>query len=135
MTSVQNFSDRFTIVVKLSGAISDVELAGFIREYRTATDSYAGRSHLVLADLRGMKALSPSNAKMLGEAIAYARARGVVRCAHLSDDSVAKLQAARLAREVDPDNRATVHVVSLAEAEATLAEARQMITQSMRQAR
>ena len=132
MTSVQNFPERWTIVVKLSGTISDADLAAFIRDYRAITDSYAGGSHLVLADLRGMKALSPPNAEALGQAIGYARSRGVLRCAHLSDDSVAKLQASRLARAVDPGDRATVNVVSLAEAEAALAETRQLISKSMR---
>jgi hypothetical protein len=130
MTSVQNFPERWTIVVKLSGAISDAELAAFIRDYRAATDSYAGGSHLVLADLRGMKPLSPANAEALGQVIGYARSRGVMRCAHLGDDSVAKLQTSRLARAVDPKDRATVNVVSLAEAEAALAEARQLISKS-----
>jgi hypothetical protein len=134
MTSVQNLTDLLTIVVKLSGVISDAELTTFVRDYRVATDSYAGRSHLVLADLRGLKALSPTQAQTLGAAIAYARSRGVFRCAHLNDDSVAKLQAARLAREVDPENRATIHVVSLTEAEAILADARQLISPSMRRA-
>jgi hypothetical protein len=132
MFAVRNFPERWTIVVQLSGTITDTEMAAFIREYRAATDTYAGGSHLVLADLRGMKPLSPNSAEALGEAIGYARSRGVLRCAHLSDDSVAKLQASRLARAVDPKDRVTVNVISLAEAEAALGEARQSISSSRR---
>jgi hypothetical protein len=43
---------------------------------------------------------------------------------HLSDDSVARLQAARLARQASPYDDSTFDVVSLDEAEKVLTELR-----------
>ena len=96
----------------------------FSREYREATDLYAGKKHLVLADMRGLRSSVPEAAAVFGEAIGYARKRGVVCCAHLSDSTIARLQAARLAREFSPGDDVTIDAVSLEEAEKVLAEER-----------
>ncbi len=92
--------------------------------YKAATDSYGGGKHLVLADMRGLKPATPEVAEIMGEAIGYARSRGVACCAHLSDSSIQRLQTARLAREASPHDDVTTDVVSPEEAERVLEEAR-----------
>lgn len=127
MTSVENYPILLTIHLMLNGSISEPEMRQFVAKYRAATDSYAGRSHLVLADMRGLKIMSPEVAAILGGGIRYARVRGVACCAHISDAAVSSLQAARLAREADPQDQFTVNVVSLEEAEKVFVEHRQRI--------
>lgn len=92
--------------------------------YLAATRSYGGGNHLVLADMRGLKPADPAAAEVMGSAIGYARAHGVACCAHISDSTVARLQARRLAREASPEDDVTIDVVSLEEAEQVLEEAR-----------
>lgn len=94
------------------------------QNYKDATDSYEGGDHLVLADMRGMKPTNEKAAEIMGEAIAYARARGVAACAHLSDSTISRLQTRRLAREAVEDDDVTVDVVSIDEAHKVLDEAR-----------
>jgi hypothetical protein len=124
MIGVTNQPTRRTIVVRLTGLIGPAEMQEFAEKYRAATDTYGGQPHLVLADMRGMKTNTPAAAGILQSAIAYARARGVHCCAHISDDTVARLQMARIAREVAAGDDVTVDVVSLEEAEAVLHEKR-----------
>ncbi len=95
--------------------------------YVAATDSYGGGRHVVLADMRGLKPAGAEAADIMGNAIGYARARGVACCAHISDSTIARLQAARLAREASADDDVTTDVVSLEEAERVLEEARARI--------
>lgn len=83
-----------------------------------------GAKHMVIADMRGMKPLHPPVAKLLGEAIGYGRRNGAVLCAHVSDHTVQRLQAARVARENSPTDDVTVDVSSVSEAERVVAEAR-----------
>ena len=82
-----------------------------------------GAKHMVIADMRGMKPLHPPVAKLLGEAIGYGRRNGAVLCAHVSDHTVQRLQAARVARENSPTDDITVDVSSVAEAERVVSEA------------
>lgn len=124
MIGVTNQQTRRTIVVRLNGLISPAEMQDFADKYRAATDTYAGQPHLVLADMRGMKTNTPAAASILQSAIAYARGRGVLCCAHISDDTVARLQMARIAREVAAGDDVTIDVVSLEEAEVVLQEKR-----------
>src|SRR5215213_5948428 len=99
MTRVENYPILVTIQLVLSGSISVLEMRQFVTKYLAATDTYAGRPHLVLADMRGLNTMSPEVAGILGEGIRQARSRGVACCAHLSDAAVSSLQTARLARE------------------------------------
>lgn len=124
MFAVQNQASRRTIQVKLSGVMSEDEMARFAEEYRRVTDSYQGEAHLVLADMRGLKTCSPPVAMILLETIAYARKRGVVACAHLSDDTVTRLQMLRLGRKVADYEDVTIDVISIEEAEHVLSEKR-----------
>jgi hypothetical protein len=79
--------------------------------------------HIVLADMRGLRTLKKEVAECMGEAIGYARTRGVIRCTHLSDETVQRLQAHRIARESSAGNDVTVDVQSLEEAHAVCQEA------------
>ncbi len=100
------------------------EMKEWADAYIAATDAYAGGPHLVLADMRGLKPAGPESAEIMGNAIAYARTRGVACCAHLSDSTIQRLQTARLAREASPHDDVTTDVVSPEEAERVLEEAR-----------
>jgi hypothetical protein len=124
MIGVTNQQTRRTIVVRLNGLISPSEMEDFADKYRAATDTYGGQPHLVLADMRGMKPNTPAAASILQSAIAYARGRGVFCCAHISDDTVARLQMARIAREVTAGDDVTIAAVSLDEAAVVLQEKR-----------
>jgi hypothetical protein len=79
---------------------------------------------MLIADMRGLAPLSQESAKLMGEAIAFQRAHGIVLCAHLSDSSITRLQAKRLAREATPNDKVTIEVVSPEEAERVLDERR-----------
>ena len=103
----------------------------FAREYRRVSRVYAGTPHMVLADMRGSQPASPEVAAVLGETIEFSRQNGVVCCAHLSDDTVQRLQAARLARQIALASDITLDVVSLEEAERVLAEKRQQLLASL----
>ncbi len=86
-----------------------------VPEAKRITNLFRGE-HIVLADMRGMSVLAPEAAELFGEVIRYGRMHGAVLCVHLSDSSITRLQAARLAREVQPDDAVTINVVSLEEA-------------------
>lgn len=125
--SLRNESLERTIYIRMEGFFEESEMRAFCDSYRQATDSYQGRPHLVLADMRGMQIASIEVSKLLGDAIGYARERGVACCAHLSSSTVQKLQAARLAREHSPGDDVTVNVVSPEEAHKVLEEARRKL--------
>ncbi len=115
---------KLTVYAKMSGVFAEADMVEWAAEYRKATDSFQGRPHLVLADMRGMKPTHPDVAAILGAEIGYARQNGCVRCAHLSDDTVQRLQAARVARMSSPGDDVTVVVGTVQEAERVLEEAR-----------
>lgn len=121
--SVTNHRAQRTIRVRLSGMVDETAMRAAMDEYKRLTDEYRGADHLVFADLRGMIA-SQDAAAVLGEAIGYARKRGVYRCAHLSDVTITRLQTRRVARENSPGDDVTIDVVSEAEAEKVLSELR-----------
>jgi hypothetical protein len=116
-----------TIRVRMIGQFDLRTMNEFAREFRRVSRVYAGTPHMVLADMRGSQPASPEVAAVLGETIEFSRQNGVVCCAHLSDDTVQRLQAARLAREIAISSDITFDVVSLEEAERVLAERRQQL--------
>lgn len=119
-----------TLTIRVSGLLREDEARSCVALYQRCTDEHRGARHLVLADLRGMAAMSPEAALLLAEAIRYGREHGVICCVHLSDSSVARLQARRLARELDPNDSVTVNAVSLEEAERVLTEQRAKLKKS-----
>ncbi len=122
--TLRNAPTERTIYVRMEGKLDAASMREFADEYRKITDSYAGGPHYVLADMRGMVPAQPEVAQMLGSAIGYARSRGVKLCAHVSDDTVQRLQAARLARQNAVGDGVTVECVSPEEAERVLRERR-----------
>ncbi|UJR87219.1 MULTISPECIES: hypothetical protein [Sandaracinus] len=114
-------ASRRVVFVRLTGLLNEQDLHAMARAGRAAHDSFAGRRHFAVADMRGMKTVQPALAEILGDAIRYGRQRGVVLCAHVSDDTVQRLQAARVARKYSVDDDVTVEVVSLEEANRVIA--------------
>jgi hypothetical protein len=129
MFDVKNHPEKLTIYVRASGLVRLDEMQVASGVLKAAVDSYGGRSHLVLADMRGMLPAPPEVAVIMGEAIGYSRHHGTVLCVHLSDSAIVRLQAARLVRECNPLDTATVDVVSLEEAEIALEEERRHIAE------
>lgn len=113
-----------TIRVRMSGDFDLATMKRFLEEYKRESQPLVGSPHLILADLRGLHPNSPEVADVFGEVIRYSRATGVVCCAHLSDDSVTQLQAARLGRKGSPESDVTVDVASREEGERLLDEVR-----------
>jgi hypothetical protein len=128
--SVKNVIGERTIYVRMHGRFDEEAMRKFAQEYKSATDTYRGGPHLVMADMRGMAPASPQAAELFGESIGYARRRGVVCCAHLSDSTVQRLQARRVAREHSPGDDVTVDVVSEDEGRKLLAERRATLTKA-----
>lgn len=124
MISIENDPAARTIRVTMVGFIRMDEVETAAEKMKRMTDTYGGAPHLVLADMRGLKAVPPDVADAITAAIAYTRARGVVHCAHLSESSTVRLQAARMVREVVEGDPGMTTVVSLEEAEKVLAEQR-----------
>lgn len=124
MFEVTNDVNRRTITIRLSGFIRPNEMKECAVVYRAATDVYGGGRHLVMADMRGLKALEPESAAIFGEVVAYGRQKGCAMCAHVSDSTIARLQTARVASEVSPDDDITVNCVSYEEAQRQLTDAR-----------
>lgn len=113
---------RRLITFRASGTVTVDDLRGLIDEAKWATDGFRGEPHMVFADMRGMVPMSPEGTKLFVELVKYSRERGCILCAHLSDSSIARLQANRLAREASPYDDITVNVVSVEEAERVITE-------------
>lgn len=107
---------RRTVFCRMSGLFQKDDILAWAQIYREATDRFHGRKHVVIADMRGLRSMHPEVAKVMGEAIGHARHSGAVLCAHLSDDTIQRLQARRVARENSLVDDVTVDVVSLDEA-------------------
>ncbi|HMI83936.1 MAG TPA: hypothetical protein VK550_07565 [Polyangiaceae bacterium] len=116
-----------TIFTRMNGLFSETDMQSWARQYREATDRFQGRKHMVIADMRGMKTVHPSIASLMGAEIGYARDHGVVLCAHLSDDTVQRLQARRVARQNSPADNVTVDVSSPEEARRVVEESKDRI--------
>ena len=113
-----------TLYTRMTGLFSEADMQGWAKQYHEATDKFQGRRHMVIADMRGMKTVHPSIANIMGVEIGYARDNGVVLCAHLSDDTVQRLQARRVARQNSLTDNVTVDVNSIHEARKVVEEAR-----------
>ena len=116
-----------TIFIRMTGLFSESDMQAWAMQYRDATDRFQGRKHMVIADMRGMKTVHPSIASIMGAEIGYAREHGVVLCAHLSDDTVQRLQARRVARQNSTEDNITVDVSSVQEARKVVEEAKDRI--------
>jgi hypothetical protein len=117
-----------TIFVELSGHYSGPDMLVWAAAYRTITDSYEGKPHLVLADMRGLVSVDDDARAVFTEALRYARSRGVVCCAHLADGRPTRVLAARAAYEASHElDDVTVDVESMDEAERVLAVMRARI--------
>jgi hypothetical protein len=114
--------NRKTITFRASGLLSDDDMQQVLEEAKWATDGFKGKPHIVLADMRGMKLMSDKSAAAFGEIIRYGREHGTVLCVHLSDSSIARLQANRLARESSPQDDCTINVISREEADKVIHE-------------
>lgn len=117
---VKNDLKRRIVYIRLSGLFDEETLRPWCEVYRRkATAPYKDRRHIVIADMRGMKTVRPNVAALFGAEIGYARAHGTVLCVHVSDDTVQRLQAARIARQSSPSDDVTIDVDSVEEAERT----------------
>lgn len=119
---ITNDLERRVVYTRMTGTFARADMIAWARAYRDqATLPYNGRRHMVIANMLGMKTLNPAIAHIMGEEIGHSRRNGAVLCAHLSDDTVQRLQAARLARKNSPHDDVTVEVVSLQEARRVIA--------------
>src|SRR5688572_14284054 len=103
MVEIDNNPSERTIRVRMSGFIDVPEMKKVCADFRRVSESYRGRPHMVLADMRGLKPFPPEGAAMFAEVISYDRAHGCVHCAHLNDAVITRMQTRRLAREASPD--------------------------------
>ncbi len=111
-----------TVRFRATGRLTLEDLQRIKKEAHAAYDQFRGAEHLVLADMRGMSPLAQEAAQIFGEVIRYGREHGTVCCVHLSDSSIARLQANRLAREASPVDEITIDVDSPDEAEKLIKE-------------
>jgi hypothetical protein len=116
-------------VIRMQGAFDADSMRRCCDDIRRATDAFHGKPHFCIADMRGMSPLREELGQMLGATIAYSRAHGVALCAHLSDDTIQRLQLARLVRLNAPHDEGTIDVVSLDEAERVVKEAHEALLQ------
>ena len=128
--SIRNVGYERTIYIRMTGKFDVGLMRAFAAEYRQATDSYEGNDHLVLADMRGLAPLLPEVGQVFAAAVGYARGRGVICCAHLSDDATQKYQAARLARRDQPVNDVTMNFATIDDAMSALEEIRKQFRKS-----
>lgn len=126
-TTIKFDIKKRTVWMTMTGIYDEDSMRAACAEMRAATQAFRGQDHIYLADMRGMKPTHPNTAALLGEAIGWSRRNGVVLCAHVSDDTVQRLQAARVARQTTPGDNITVDVSSLSEAERVLVEARERL--------
>jgi hypothetical protein len=109
---------RRTVFVRMRGIFDETTMKAWCKAYREqGTDAFRGKNHIVIADMRGMKTVHPSIAALMGAEIGHARRNGAVLCAHISDDTVQRLQAARVARQNSPGDDITIDVDSMDEAQ------------------
>ena len=127
---LENHLDKKTIKIRLKGFVDEDSMDQLVNEMKGITDSYRNGQHLILADMRGLKTMKKEVQQLFYQAIAYDRAHGAYKCAHLSDSAIQSLQLKKLAREISPDDSTTVNVVSVEEAEKVLSEYRTEILQN-----
>ena len=122
--SIETSVAKREVILRCAGTFDVATITKLVGEYKQATDKLNGEKHVVLADMRGLKTMSEEVATIFGEAIMYGREKGTVRCAHLADSAIQRLQAKRMAREATPNDPITVDVVDEDEAHKVLDEAR-----------
>lgn len=120
---IKNDPERYTYSLRMQGFVDLETMTKLNVEAKRVIDSYQGSKHLILADMRGLKTMPQDVSRLFHEMIAYDRANGAYKCAHLSDSTVQALQMRRITREISPDDSITVNVVSQLEAEKVLQEA------------
>jgi hypothetical protein len=113
---------RRLITFRASGTLTMADMKQILEEAKWSTDTFRGEQHIVLADMRGLPAMTEEKQRVFGEIIRYGRERGVVLCVHLSDSVIARLQQARIAREASPYDDITINAVSIEEAERIIQE-------------
>ncbi len=113
-----------TVHMAMSGIYDEETMRAACQEMKEATKKFRGQEHIYLADMRGMKTPHPQVAALLGEGIGWCRRNGVVFCAHISDDTVQRLQALRLARQAAQNDSQTVDCSTIEEARRVLGEVR-----------
>ena len=119
---IKNELGRRVVHARLTGVFDEQAMRNWCLAYRErATNPYKGKRHIVIADMRGMKTMHPSIAALMGAEIGHARGNGVVLCAHVSDETVQRLQAARIARQHSPHDDVTIDVDSPEEARKVVA--------------
>lgn len=114
--NVRYLRDRRRIDLRASGVFLVPVMQRFCQEYRAVTGALGGEKHIVIADLRGLRPLSQTVAEVLQDTLDWARKNGVWCWAHVSDQPVAGLQVARLARGQRNEDDVTVECGSLDEA-------------------
>lgn len=130
-TSIEVNVAKRIVHITMSGIYDQDAMVGAVDKMKAATQSFHGQAHIYLADMRGMKTAHPSVAALLGGGIAWTRANGVGMCAHVSDDTVQRLQALRVARQATPGDDVTVDCNSLDEALRVVKEASERLTNRM----
>jgi hypothetical protein len=120
MYEVRNDLKRRTMYVRLSGFVQVDEMQQFRDKMLQMKLEFGGSDFVCLADMRGLKPMSPESAQIFGDLLAVGRGQGVKLCAHLSDSTLAQMQTDRLARQVSPEDDVTVRCESLEEAERVL---------------
>jgi hypothetical protein len=105
------------ITARMSGLFSEADMRQAAAEMISRTDELGGKRHIVVADMRGMKTVHPSIAAIMGEGIGYGRKNGCALCLHVSDDTVQRLQAARIGRQNAVHDDVTIDVDSPEEAQ------------------
>jgi hypothetical protein len=108
---------RRIVRVRMNGYFQKEDILAWARAHRAATGHFRPQPYIVLADMRGLRPLPPDAAALMGEEVAFDRAHGCACCVHISDHTVQRLQIARLARQVSPDDQITIDVESDEEAE------------------
>ncbi len=87
------------IELVLDGIIRPDEMARFVEELKSATESLSGREIKIKADMRTFRPSAPQVAEMLREVQEFGLRNGVKRVAEMVESHIAALQLNRVARE------------------------------------
>lgn len=131
-TTVKTDIGKRTVHFTMSGIYDEVAMRDSCEKMKAATASFREQAHMYIADMRGMKPTHPTVANLLGQAIGWSRQHGVVLCAHISDDTVQRLQMQRVTRNATKGDEQTVEVDTLDEAQRVLAECRDKLLAGVR---
>lgn len=124
--TITNDRARRTAHVRLTGIFTENDIDAFETQYQAQiTAAYAGRPYALIADMRGLRTMAPAVAQRFGAAIGAIRRHGLVLCAHVSGETVQRLQALRLARQSSPNDTLTIDCETIDEARRVCEEARE----------